>query len=140
MCGIFFYLGRDHIKGKIPFGDHSRNNTKQELERLSERLVHRGPDNYASKYYNTNVMCGFHRLAIVGTTSGMQPFSSVSGRYICMVNGEIYNYVKLQQFLIYEGCNIEYKTSSDCEVVVYLYEYLSPVSYTHLTLPTTPYV
>lgn len=126
MCGIFFYLGKNGITSE----------DRINLENLSKKLIHRGPDEYKSKYYNTNVMCGFHRLAIVGTdsfdntddmkigkVSGMQPFET--RRYVCMVNGEIYNYVKLKEFLITKKQIINYQTSSDCEVLVYVFEYLS---------------
>ena len=83
MCGIFFYIGRDPIKGKI----------KKCLCKLSNSLTHRGPDQECTKYYNTNVFASFHRLAVIDPTpTGIQPFESVNKRFICMVNGEIYNY------------------------------------------------
>ena len=104
MCGIFFYLGRNPIKSK----------DKNKLETLSKKLTHRGPDEYLSRYYNSNVMCGFHRLAIVDTISGMQPFETE--RYVCMVNGEIYNYKELT---IKYDLIVNFR--SDCEVVIPLF-------------------
>jgi asparagine synthase (glutamine-hydrolysing) len=80
-----------------------------------------GPD--STEYYsNDNIQFGFNRLAILDTTShGNQPFVSESGRYVLMLNGEIYNYKDIhKQF----GLG-ELKSGSDAEVVLKLIEKIS---------------
>ena len=104
MCGIFFYIGNAPI---------TRN--KKDLEKQFYKIKHRGPDSSRIRYYNSNVMAGFHRLAIVDpTNSGMQPFEN--DRYICICNGEIYNYRDLIQHY-----KLKVNTHSDCEVILPLF-------------------
>ena len=113
MCGIFLYISSEQIKGK----------QKIRLTNLMDKLVHRGPDQKQIKYYNDNVMMGFHRLAIVDPEpAGLQPFEN--GRYSLICNGEIYCYKKLKQYLADEGVEIKWKTHCDCEVILHLLDYL----------------
>lgn len=59
---------------------------------------------------------GFHRLGIVDPTGdGMQPFET--SRFVCIINGEIYNYRSLIRENPYE-----LRSNSDCEIVVHLFE------------------
>ena len=103
MCGIFLFIGNKPIK------------RKKYLEKLFYKIKHRGPDESRIRYYNSNVMIGFHRLAIIDpTNSGMQPFEDE--RYVCLVNGEIYSYKKLIQ-----EYSLQVKTHSDCEIVLPLF-------------------
>lgn len=107
MCGIYFYYSQDPITGKI------------KIEKANEfnALDHRGPDASKIKYYNLNSMVGFKRLAIIDPTDdGMQPFESDCGRFVFMMNGEIYNYKELQK-----QYSITLKTNSDCEIVLHLF-------------------
>ena len=60
------------------------------------------------------------RLAIVDLEGGDQPLSSESGRYWVMQNGEVYNYLELQDELRALGHRFE--TSSDTEVLAHAYE------------------
>lgn len=121
MCGIFFYVGR-RIGGETKRKTgKSRQTTKQKLEAAFEKIKHRGPDLSLVKYYNDNVMVGFHRLAIVDPTrSGMQPFEipfrKQGTRFVCVVNGEIYNYETLKQHY-----SLTTSSHSDCEVVGMLF-------------------
>ena len=115
MCGIFGCL---KLQGIID------GRTKKELRKAFVKLKHRGPDQSVERYYGGCMMFGFHRLQIVDPTQqGMQPFESQSGRFACMVNGEIFNYraliKKLQCVTAYEP-----KSSSDCEFLVHYFEYL----------------
>jgi asparagine synthase (glutamine-hydrolysing) len=93
----------------------------QEFEKLILMSKKGGPDS-TDYYSNDNVQFGFNRLAILDTTSnGNQPFVSDSGRYILMLNGEIYNYKD-----IYRQFNLgDLKSGSDAEVVLKLIEKLS---------------
>ena len=115
MCGIFLYIGSNTIRGK----------EKKRLCKVSDKLRHRGPDQQQVKYYNDNVMMAFYRLAIVDPTpEGIQPFESKDGRFVCMCNGEIYNYREIKSFLKEKQYHVNWKTHSDCEVLVHLFDYL----------------
>ncbi|KAJ3273818.1 asparagine synthetase, partial [Borealophlyctis nickersoniae] len=81
-------------------------------------LRHRGPDWSGVKVCNNNVIC-HERLAIVGVESGAQPLTNEDESIILTVNGEIYNHVSLRKALKKEH---KFKTNSDCEVIMYMYE------------------
>jgi len=111
MCGIFFYLTKT-IRGK----------DKQNLESIANIISHRGPDSTRVRYYGAGEMACFHRLAITDPTpNGMQPFED--DRYVCMVNGEIYNFKELRAELQEVG-NANFQTHSDCEVVLPLFKHI----------------
>jgi asparagine synthase (glutamine-hydrolysing) len=63
------------------------------------------------------------RLAIVDPTSGKQPLISPSGNLVLAANGEIYNHRELRA--PYES-SYQFKTQSDCEVILALYENEGP--------------
>ncbi len=93
----------------------------QEFEKLTLMSKKGGPDS-TDFYTNEIVQFGFNRLAILDTTSkGNQPFLSESGRYVLMLNGEIYNHKD-----IHREFNLgELKSGSDAEVVLKLIEKIS---------------
>jgi len=110
MCGITGFL------------DTSRNKSRAELEsfvtRMSDAIVHRGPDDSGEWVdAETGLALGFRRLAIVDLTpTGHQPMISASGRYIMVFNGEIYNYNEMREELIAKGT--KFRGTSDSEVMV----------------------
>ena len=114
MCGIFLYISHGNISVK----------QKPALERYFKKIKHRGPDQTNIEYHKHNVMIGFHRLAIVDPTpAGLQPFSTK--RFICIINGEIYNHLKLKKYLHnINQVDVVWKSKSDCEVVVHLFNHL----------------
>ena len=84
-----------------------------EIEGMVSTIGHRGPDNEHSIICN-NIALGHARLSIIDTNStAHQPMYSSDRRYIIVFNGEIYNYKELSKEL-----NIEFKTSSDTEVLL----------------------
>ena len=119
MCGIFFYLAGKPLRGR----DMKR------LEECAAQIKHRGPDDTRVRYYGAHAMTCFHRLEITDPTpEGMQPFSEfdhLENQWVCMVNGEIYNFEQLAKELaeisdfVYEP-----KSHSDCEVVLHMFLYL----------------
>ncbi|MBB5204475.1 asparagine synthase (glutamine-hydrolyzing) [Inhella inkyongensis] len=69
------------------------------LQRMSDALVHRGPDS-AGAWFEQGVALGHRRLAIVDLSpAGHQPMASACGRYVLAFNGEIYNHLALRQEL-----------------------------------------
>jgi asparagine synthase (glutamine-hydrolysing) len=98
-------------------GFYTRNNpdfvSREELDKMTSCLVHRGPDAEGS-YYTELIGLGHQRLSILDLSNDAnQPMESHSMRYICVYNGEVYNFKEIAKDL-----NIELKTSSDTEVIV----------------------
>ena len=89
----------------------------QDLE-MSKKLRHRGPD-WSGIYNAPNAVLSHERLAIVDPTSGKQPLISPSEKLILAANGEIYNHRDLRAEL---ETDYAFKTQSDCEVILALYE------------------
>ena len=83
-------------------------------------MYHRGPDGggiWASE--DANVVLGHRRLSIVDLSeAGAQPMHSASGRYVCVFNGEIYNYRRLRDKLLKEKKVAAFRGASDTEVLV----------------------
>jgi asparagine synthase (glutamine-hydrolysing) len=109
MCSIFGY--KNFLQNKpIP----------SNLEKLNQLLSHRGPDArgvWAST--NKSIYLAHNRLSIIGLDeSSDQPMHSESGAII-VFNGEIYNYKELKSEKLYDYA---FKTSSDTEVILALYE------------------
>lgn len=73
---------------------------------------------------------GHRRLSIIDLAGGHQPLSNEDGRIWIAFNGEIYNYRELQRGLEQRGHR--FKTSSDTETIVHLYEEHGPACVEHL--------
>jgi asparagine synthase (glutamine-hydrolysing) len=86
---------------------------------MAGELRHRGPDG-VGLYVDGRFGMSNTRLAIVDLAGGDQPLSNENGRFWVMQNGEIYNYVELQQELRSLGHRLE--TSSDTEVIAHAFE------------------
>jgi asparagine synthase (glutamine-hydrolysing) len=116
MCGIFALLNIDSntvFESKTQIVDDKMEFIKSNFI----KGVQRGPEcSKLEKYNNSNLVFGFHRLAINGLNNeSNQPLSTQKISLIC--NGEIYNYKNL-----YESMNIKNTISqSDCEVIIHLY-------------------
>jgi len=86
---------------------------------MAGELHHRGPDG-VGLYLDGRFGMSNTRLAIVDLVGGDQPLTNESRRYWVMQNGEIYNYVELQEELRSLGHRLE--TASDTEVIAHAYE------------------
>ena len=91
---------------------------RPQILEMSKKLRHRGPD-WSGIYDATNAILSHERLAIVDPISGKQPLTSVSEKLILAANGEIYNHRELRATC---HANYQFKTQSDCEVILALYE------------------
>lgn len=86
---------------------------------MAHAIRHRGPDDEGF-YISGQIGLGFRRLSIIDLTGGHQPLSNEDGTVWIVFNGEIYNYQALRRDLTAKGH--VFKTSSDTEVIVHLYE------------------
>jgi asparagine synthase (glutamine-hydrolysing) len=109
------------------------------LDRMTDSLTHRGPDDrgtYLSPLQQDagglipGVALGFRRLSIIDLQSGHQPMSNEDGTVWLVFNGEIYNYQDLQRRL--DGTGHRYRTRSDTESIIHLYEDLGTDCFEHL--------
>lgn len=120
MCGI---------TGAI-WNDPQRAISAETLRRMTDVLRHRGPNDeghYASDYHlrppyepAPGVALGFRRLSIIDLTTGHQPLANEDESIWVIFNGEIYNFETLRRRL--EGNGHTFRTHSDTEVIVHLYE------------------
>lgn len=91
MCGLVGFLGEVAGKG----GDVAL------LRRMTDTLIHRGPDDEGNWCDNEQrIGIGHRRLAILDLSpAGHQPMESASKRYVIAFNGEIYNFLQLRREL-----------------------------------------
>ena len=89
------------------------------LEPMTTAMAHRGPD--GEGYYSDSLIAlGHRRLSIIDLKGGKQPISNETGTLQLVCNGEIYNSPQLRRELIAAGHT--FKTSTDVEVILHLYE------------------
>ncbi|MCE9552614.1 MAG: asparagine synthase (glutamine-hydrolyzing) [Planctomycetes bacterium] len=100
------------------------------LRRMTAELTHRGPDDegyYLSPWQTRvgypprpGVALGHRRLSIIDLSGGHQPLPNENDTVWVVFNGEIYNFPALRQRL--EGSGHTFRTQSDTETLVHLYE------------------
>ena len=113
MCGIAgFYKWYDTKENKI--------NT---LGKMLTRIRHRGPDE-SGVYLSPHIGLGSVRLSIIDLSTGTMPLCNIDESLWIVFNGEVYNYIELKKELLEK--NHTFKTSSDTEVVVHLYQEYGP--------------
>jgi asparagine synthase (glutamine-hydrolysing) len=115
MCGIAGYLGRFE---------------KEELESMSRRVAHRGPDGSGS-WISEDRQAGLahRRLSIIDlSTAASQPMADDD--VVLIYNGELYNYRDLREQMIQAG--IQFKTRSDTEVILKMYLWKGVAMLSHL--------
>lgn len=108
MCGI---AGVVDTSGKL---------NKSLLEKMSEVIRHRGPDDNGV-YFDREKGVGFvhRRLSIIDLKSGHQPMYSYDNSCVITFNGEIYNYKNINAELLKEG--MKFRTNSDTETILNVY-------------------
>jgi asparagine synthase (glutamine-hydrolysing) len=91
----------------------------EQLRRMCDAMVHRGPDD-AGYLVDAGVAIGMRRLSIIDLQGGHQPIFNEDESVAVVFNGEIYNYRELRGQL--EARGHHFKSSSDTEVIVHLWE------------------
>jgi asparagine synthase (glutamine-hydrolysing) len=86
---------------------------------MTDMIVHRGPDGQGL-HVDPPVLMGMRRLSIIDVAGGDQPIGNEDGTIQVVFNGEIYNYRELRAELEQRGHR--FRTKSDTEVLVHLYE------------------
>jgi asparagine synthase (glutamine-hydrolysing) len=94
-----------------------------DIDRMSERLVHRGPDSHG-KMERPFVALAIRRLSIIDLKTGDQPLTNEAGDVTLVYNGEIYNFRDLRRKL--ESNGHRFRSHSDGEVIAHLYEEHGP--------------
>ncbi|TKB93708.1 MAG: asparagine synthase (glutamine-hydrolyzing) [Nitrospira sp.] len=109
MCGI---------AGKIRFD--GRPILRELLESMCNALHHRGPD-AANYHFEPGVGLGQRRLSVIDLSdAATPPLANETNRIWVVFNGEIYNFRALRQEL--EGKGHTFRTETDTEVIIHLYE------------------
>jgi asparagine synthase (glutamine-hydrolysing) len=112
MCGIAgLILTKNEFKSHLEI--------KRVILAFASRMISRGPDSQGSwEDSEIGIGLGHARLSILDLSSaGHQPMVSSSGRYVVVLNGEIYNFQEIRQRLEFEsGVKLKWKGHSDTEV------------------------
>ena len=109
MCGIL---------GIVNF-DITESVDQKLLQSMADIIGYRGPDDEGF-YIENHIGLANKRLSIIDLKTGRQPMSNEDDSIWLVLNGEIYNYLELRRELMAKGHN--FRTQSDTEVVVHLYE------------------
>ncbi|MFN8580278.1 MAG: asparagine synthase (glutamine-hydrolyzing) [Gemmatimonadaceae bacterium] len=94
---------------------------REQLIRMRDVMVHRGPDGDGMFFSERDrVALGHRRLSIVDVAHGAQPMESDNGEIQLVYNGEVYNHPVLHDDLVAKG--VAYRTRCDTETILRLYE------------------
>jgi len=113
MCGIAGFVGM-----QVPNDEAGRR-----VRAMCDAIAHRGPDS-DGYHIADGVALGMRRLSIIDVSGGQQPISNEDGSITVVFNGEIYNHHGLRREL--EASGHRFRTHSDTEVLVHLYEDFGP--------------
>lgn len=104
MCGILAIIGKGKDEGLVA--------------QLSKRMSHRGPDESDLHITEKGHILSHERLSIIDITTGRQPIQGTDKAWM-VHNGEIYNHQYLRETVLNHHT---FRTTSDSEVIVHLYE------------------
>ncbi len=106
MCGIAGFVGN----GADP----------STIGRMTGVIAHRGPDDQGAwSDPDAGVVLGHRRLSILELSPlGHQPMTAVSGRYVLVYNGEIYDHLAIRAELEAQGAAPPWRGHSDTETLL----------------------
>lgn len=113
MCGINGFLSNNFKETEIIDGV---------LDKMNHEIIHRGPDQdgfFIENNQGFSIGMAMRRLSIIDLSTGKQPIFSADKQIVIVFNGEIYNYKQLKKEHLGE---YDFKTNSDTEVIVALYQ------------------
>ncbi|MDX1718619.1 MAG: asparagine synthase (glutamine-hydrolyzing) [Salegentibacter mishustinae] len=114
MCGINGFISKVEL---------DKESIRKRLSVMNQEIVHRGPDQdgfFVEANTEFSIGMAMRRLSIIDLSTGDQPMTSIDKSVELVFNGEIYNFSELKKELLDTGC--EFKTTSDTEVILKLYE------------------
>lgn len=114
MCGINGFIYKQQTSKEV---------LVTKINAMNNLIVHRGPDDdgvFTEENSTYGIAMGMRRLSIIDLHSGKQPITTNDGQITIVFNGEIYNYLELKKELLNQGAS--FKTNSDTEVILKLYE------------------
>ena len=124
MCGI---------NGYIAINTQNKLQVKNNLSKMNDLIFHRGPDEdgfFCEETDTSTIGMAMRRLSIIDLSSGKQPIYSDDKSIVIVFNGEIYNYRELKDKL--KNLGVTFKTTSDTEVILKLYEKFGVASFKEL--------
>ena len=121
MCGI---AGICRLDGQ-PLNEDARAHVRA----MTDVITYRGPDG-SGIWQEGPVSLGHRRLSIIDLSGGSQPMQDVDGELCIVFNGEIFNYRALRKVLEERGH--QFRTQSDTEVILHLYEECGSAFLQHL--------
>ena len=113
MCGINGFVSKKSLENQ---------SVSEVLVQMNQEIIHRGPDQdgfFIENNPSFSVGMAMRRLSIIDLSTGKQPIFSSDNQKVIVFNGEIYNYKKLKQEHL---ADYYFKTQSDTEVIIALYE------------------
>src|SRR6187200_1924445 len=119
MCGI----------AGVVWSDNERRTTPGLIQRMTDAIAHRGLDGDGHEE-RPGMSFGHRRLAIIDLAGGRQPMCNEDGSVWVTFNGEIYNFQQLHADLVAKGH--QFRTRSDTETLVHLYEELGERMFSRL--------
>jgi asparagine synthase (glutamine-hydrolysing) len=109
MCGIF---GAVSLSGE-------RDLDQERFSVALSTMHHRGPDAGAVEQFGGHALLGHRRLSIIDLGAESNQPMQILGRYWCVYNGEIFNYIELRREL--EAAGARFRTTGDTEVLLHAY-------------------
>ncbi len=116
ICGIFETGGETVVECRT-------------LKEMADTLSHRGPDDEGF-YASGGIGLAHRRLSIIDVEGGHQPLSNEDGSVWIIFNGEVYNFEELNRRYLSSGHT--FRTRSDTETIVHLYEELGEACFAEL--------
>ncbi len=119
MCGIVGIADERQTKAQLT----------PPIQAMNGAIVHRGPDDHGT-FVEHGIALAMRRLSIIDLSGGDQPIWNENRSVMVVFNGEIYNYKELTAALTRRGHT--FRSRSDTEVLVHLYEEYGPDCLNHL--------
>lgn len=123
MCGLC---------GIMRLGDASIDPTGELMDRMTDCLTHRGPNDRGT-WCTPDIELGHRRLSVIDLSkAGRQPMSNEDGSVQIVYNGEMYNFRELEATFGLRARGHRFRSHTDTEVLIHLFEELGPEMAQHL--------